>query len=82
MLFRSARFEIKSVDLLKVDIEGAEEELFARPQFLSRVKFVIIELHPPYSLERFKTDLRPVGFDAKPPFGDSGVPAVTAFPVT
>lgn len=44
-------FNIEQVDLLKVDIEGAEKELFSEnvDQWLPQVKVVMIELH-----DRFK----------------------------
>jgi len=36
----------KMIDILKLDIEGAEKELFSgQPQWLGRVRMVIIELH-------------------------------------
>ena len=36
-----------SVDLLKIDIEGAEKELFSAPSdsWLARTRLIIIELH-------------------------------------
>ena len=37
---------VDTVDLLKIDIEGGEVELFAdKPQWLSRVRMLVIELH-------------------------------------
>ena len=37
---------VDKVDLLKIDIEGGEVELFAdKPQWLSRVRMLVIELH-------------------------------------
>jgi FkbM family methyltransferase len=46
------------VDLLKCDIEGAEEELFSscRP-WIGRVQAIAVELHPPYDLDRLLADL-------------------------
>jgi FkbM family methyltransferase len=56
------------VDLLKVDIEGAESMIFsARPEWLRTVKCVIIELHPGYSTDQLQDDLRPFGFEVLPP---------------
>jgi hypothetical protein len=75
-----ARHAIERMDLLKVDIEGAEEDLFAKPQFLSKVKFVVIELHGGYTLDRFAGDIRPMGFAAESPGAHGGVRAVTAVP--
>lgn len=68
------------IDLLKVDIEGAEEELFSKPDFLPKVRFVVIELHGDYTLDRFADDIRPFEFTAKAPGAHGGVRAVTAFP--
>ena len=46
-----AEFDIKHIDLLKVDIEGAEKEVFASSAYwMSRVGAIAIELH-----DRFKT---------------------------
>lgn len=58
---------IERVDLLKVDIEGAEAQLFMRPTFLARVTLVLIELHEPYDHVAFRRDVAPWGFDVVPP---------------
>jgi FkbM family methyltransferase len=58
---------IESVDLLKVDIEGAEENVFADPHFLPKVKMIAIELHAPYGLEQFRRAIAPFGFSAEVP---------------
>jgi FkbM family methyltransferase len=59
---------LDSIDLLKVDIEGGERDLFAgTPEWLSRVSTILIELHLPYSLEAFRRDLEPAGFEIIPP---------------
>jgi len=42
-------YGIDRIDLLKVDIEGAEKEVFERPSFLGRVQYLMIETH-----DRFK----------------------------
>jgi hypothetical protein len=47
------------IDLLKCDIEGAEEEVFADcSAWIGRVKKMVVELHQPYSSERFLEDVR------------------------
>ena len=71
---------IASIELLKVDIEGAEEGVFADPQFLRMVRYVMIELHGDYTLEKFRRDIAPMGFTAEPPGAADGPRAVTAFP--
>jgi hypothetical protein len=48
-----------TVDLLKIDIEGAEAEIFANCQtWISRIKNLMIELHSPYSEDLFLNDLK------------------------
>jgi FkbM family methyltransferase len=47
------------IDLLKCDIEGSEEEVFADcGGWIGQVKNMVVELHYPYSSERFLEDLR------------------------
>jgi hypothetical protein len=64
-----------SVDLLKIDVEGAEEEIFSKPELevLARIQALLIECHPPVAdrlanlietvLDRagFKVSWRPKG---------------------
>jgi FkbM family methyltransferase len=69
---------LSRVDLLKVDIEGAEKEVFANGQFLSRVGHIIIELHNDYSLDDFLKDVAPWRFRAVVPVGTSGVKMINA----
>ncbi len=46
------------IDLLKMDIEGAEAEVFARPApWLARVKVLVVEVHAPYSGDRLREAL-------------------------
>jgi FkbM family methyltransferase len=50
------------IDLLKCDIEGAERELFADcSTWIHRVKALIVEIHPPYTMEEFRADLEKAG---------------------
>jgi FkbM family methyltransferase len=47
------------IDLLKCDIEGAEAELFDDcAQWIGRVRYLAIELHAPYTVERLVSDLK------------------------
>lgn len=56
------------IDLLKVDIEGAEARIFRGPcEWLRRVRALVIELHDPYSLERFGADMARHGLRVVPP---------------
>ena len=51
------------IDLLKIDIEGAEEQLFrARQPWLAQVKTIIGEYHGAYQVPELRYDLEPLGF--------------------
>lgn len=57
------RLEWPRIDLLKLDIEGAEVELLAgTPSWLSRVRAIVGELHGAYGPEQLAADLEPAGF--------------------
>lgn len=58
---------ISRIDLLKIDIEGAEKEVFENPDFLRKVGLVAIELHAPYNLPDSNRAIAPHGFRAQPP---------------
>ncbi len=49
--------EISRIDLLKIDVEGAEKQIFNGATFLPKVGVIIAELHGDYTLERFNEDL-------------------------
>jgi hypothetical protein len=52
------------VDLLKMDIEGAETEVFSGPMhWLDRVSCIVAELHPPFTFEHFRGLMIAHGFD-------------------
>jgi FkbM family methyltransferase len=54
------------IDLLKIDIEGAEENLLATDnQWLAKVGAVIMEIHPNTTVERLNGHLAPFGFVLK-----------------
>lgn len=51
------------IDLLKIDIEGAEEDLLSgSPAWLDRVKAIIIEIHPNTTPEKIAGYLKKRGF--------------------
>jgi FkbM family methyltransferase len=55
------------IDLLKIDIEGAEEQLFrAHQPWLSRVRVIIGEYHGAYRIPQLRDDLEPLGFRVAP----------------
>ena len=52
-----------NIDLMKMDIEGAEEMLLAnRSQWLERVRSIVMEIHPNTTLEQIAKHLKPYGF--------------------
>src|SRR5204863_5459192 len=52
------------IDLLKCDIEGAEQDLFAHcAPWIARIQNLIIEVHPPYTKALLLADLRSAGGD-------------------
>jgi FkbM family methyltransferase len=56
--------DVEQIDLLKMDVEGAEQEIFADASFLSKVRVVAAELHGDYTLSRFNEDITRWGFRA------------------
>jgi FkbM family methyltransferase len=70
------------IDLLKVDIEGAEKELFANGQFLNRVRCGIVELHNNYGLEALERDVAGWGFRVLAPTRESGLAMISIWPKT
>ena len=62
---------LSTIDVLKVDIEGAEEHLFgSQNEWLSKVKLIIVELHGHYTMERFQRHVHSMGFKVLPPSRD------------
>jgi FkbM family methyltransferase len=54
------------IDLLKIDIEGAEETLFrAHQPWLAGVQTIIGEYHGSYGIPELRSDLAPLGFNVK-----------------
>jgi hypothetical protein len=50
------------IDLLKCDIEGAEQELFAGcGPWIGRVRWLVVEVHLPYDADALAADLRAAG---------------------
>jgi FkbM family methyltransferase len=57
------RYHIGKVDLLKMDIEGAEEFIFfSETDWLKKVNAILIEIHSPELIERIKAVLLNAGF--------------------
>jgi FkbM family methyltransferase len=57
-------YNIDTIDLLKVDIEGTENILFKnKPDWLKSVRVILIELHGDYTVADLKNDISPYGFE-------------------
>jgi FkbM family methyltransferase len=67
---------IGRVDLLKMDIEGAEREVLAEGQYLGSVQHAVVELHDGYSFSDFSAAVAIHGLHARYPDKECG--AVTA----
>lgn len=51
------------VDLLKIDIEGAEDSLFSgNPSWLNQINSIVIEIHPNTTPEKVQDQISPYGF--------------------
>lgn len=59
------QYEIDTIDILKVDIEGSEMELFSRNahEWLGATKLIIIEIHSPPYRKICERKLSEFGFD-------------------
>jgi FkbM family methyltransferase len=56
---------IEKIDLLKLDIEGAEEQVLENGTFLARTEHIIAELHGHYGFQSFQRDIAPYGLVAQ-----------------
>jgi FkbM family methyltransferase len=56
---------IEKIDLLKLDIEGAEAQVLKNGAFLARTEHIIVELHGDYGLQCFSRDIAPYGLVAQ-----------------
>jgi FkbM family methyltransferase len=56
---------IEKIDLLKLDIEGAEEQVLENGTFLARTDYIIVELHGHYGFQCFQRDIAPYGLVAR-----------------
>jgi FkbM family methyltransferase len=59
--------EISRVDLLKMDIEGAEREVLAKGGYLDKVQHIIAELHGDYGFSDFSAAVAVHGLRAQAP---------------
>lgn len=60
-------YDLNSIDILKVDIEGAESDLFGNNnEWLRNVKLIIVELHGKYTIREFVSDVGKFGFVVLP----------------
>jgi FkbM family methyltransferase len=69
------QYRLEWVDLLKIDIEGAEDKVFSGGGgWLSRVAMILIEVHRPASMDRIAEKLSENGFCWRP-WGRAGAGA-------
>jgi len=71
-------YKLRHIDLLKVDIEGAEADVFRNGSFLDRVGFIIVELHGEYGHADFAADVARHGLVAAQGGALPGVEMITA----
>lgn len=70
---------INQVDLMKIDIEGAEELLLKEnTTWLEKTSVIVIELHPPYETKDLKIDLEKFGFEIILPNAENGLKNILA----
>ena len=73
-------YKLSDIDILKVDVEGAEKYLFKSDNdWLYKVKIILIELHSDYHVKEFKNDISKYEFTVFPPnahFGNNVLIAV------
>jgi FkbM family methyltransferase len=55
---------IEKIDLLKLDIEGAEQQVLENGTFLARTENIVVELHGQYVFQSLQRDIAPYGFVA------------------
>jgi FkbM family methyltransferase len=70
------------IDLLKVDIEGAERDLFGNGNFLKHVNCVIIELHNDYGIKELERDGARWGFHVVEPTRENELKMISMWPNT
>lgn len=72
-------YGIEKVDLMKIDIEGAEKDILQKnTEWLEKTNAIIIELHKPYSVEDLKRDLEPFHFKIVLPSKENGLKNILA----
>ena len=53
-----------AIDVVKMDIEGAEEQVLSEhTEWAERVRTIIVEVHEPYDVDRCRGDLDALGFE-------------------
>ena len=57
------KFNLTKIDFLKVDIEGAEKDIFENPdEWINLVNQIKMEIHPPATIENMSKKLEKFGF--------------------
>ncbi len=72
-------YNIEKIDLIKIDIEGAEKELLkSNNSWLEITDNIIIELHLPYDIDELKSDLGNFDFKIITPNKENGLKNIFA----
>lgn len=72
-------YQIEEIDLLKIDIEGAEQRVLGNNnEWLSKVNSILIELHEPYTIKDLQKDLAPFSFKIFNPIEYKGLNMIYA----
>ena len=72
-------YGIDKVDLMKIDIEGAEKDILEKnKEWLQKTENIIIELHKPYNISDLERDLKPYGFKIILPESQNGLKNIFA----
>lgn len=72
-------YNLEKIDLIKIDIEGAEMDLLkANTEWLEKTENIIIELHLPYTIEELRKDLEPFNFKIIIPSPENGLKNILA----
>lgn len=62
-------FKLDEIDLLKIDVEGAENIILSKNnQWLEKIKHIIVEIHKPYNIDALLKDISQFGFEQNPMF--------------
>ena len=68
-------YSIEQIDLIKMDIEGAERAVLSAGNYLARTQSIVAELHDGYTFCDFSNAVAKHGLRARPPDSHCGLPS-------